>query len=216
MPERRVRPYRSGDRQAVFRIAADTAFFGEPVEAFLEDRNLFCDFFYAYYTDLEPEHGWVACAGEEVVGFLMGSIDTRARPHRWLGKIFPRVFRRLILGGYQLGRSTFRYGLRQVQGELRGEHLEVDVASYPAHLHLNMAVGWRGQGFGRQLLDAHLGQMRALSIPGVHLSTTSANTAACRLYERTGFRLLSACPTRRWEGMVPSPIEERIYGMKLV
>ena len=55
MPELIVRPYRQGDRDAVHRIAADTAFFGEPVEAFLDDRRLFCDAFCSYYTDLEPE-----------------------------------------------------------------------------------------------------------------------------------------------------------------
>ena len=216
MPDQQVRPYRSVDRLAVFRIAADTAFFGEPVEAFLEDRSLFCDFFYAYYTDLEPEYGWVACVGEDVVGFLMGSIDTRARPRRWLRGIFPQVIQRLARGGYRIGRATLRYGLRQVQGELRREGLSVDVGTYPAHLHLNVAAGWRGRGLGRQLLDVHLEQMRALGIPGVHLSTTSANTAACRLYERSGFQLLSSCPTRLWQGLVPSPLEERIYGIRLV
>jgi ribosomal protein S18 acetylase RimI-like enzyme len=216
MPERLVRPYRAGDREAVFRIAAYTAFFGEPVEAFLDDRALFCDFFYAYYTDLEPDHGWVACAGEEVVGFLMGSTDTRSRPRRWMIRIFPRILPRFILGGYRLGRATLRYGVNLMQGELRGEHLAVDVTAYPAHLHINVSSSWRGQGLGRQLMDAYLGQMRALKIPGVHLSTTSANAAACLLYEGLGFQLLSACPTRRWEGLIQAPIEERIYGIRLV
>ena len=35
----------------------------------MEDRNVFLDAFYAYYTDLEPEHAWVACADAAVVGF---------------------------------------------------------------------------------------------------------------------------------------------------
>lgn len=36
-----IRPYRQEDREAVYRIAADTAFFGESVEHFLDDRRLF-------------------------------------------------------------------------------------------------------------------------------------------------------------------------------
>jgi hypothetical protein len=56
MPELLIRPYQPKDRESVFRIAADTAFFGAPIEAYMEDRNVFLDAFYAYYTDLEPEH----------------------------------------------------------------------------------------------------------------------------------------------------------------
>ena len=63
--------------------------------------------------------------------------------------------------------------------------------------------------------DSAIEQLRALDISGVHLSTTSLNAAACRLYESMGFRLLSACPTRMWAGLVKGPVEERLYGMRL-
>jgi hypothetical protein len=69
MPEFVVCPIQSKDRESVFRIGADTTFFGDPIEAYLEDRNAFLDAFYAYYSDLEPEHTWVACADEAVVVF---------------------------------------------------------------------------------------------------------------------------------------------------
>ncbi len=69
MPDVTIRSYEHPDRQAVLRIAAETAFFGEPLEIYLDDRRLFWDVFYRYYTDLESEHGWVACAGDQVVGF---------------------------------------------------------------------------------------------------------------------------------------------------
>lgn len=43
-----VRPYRQADREAVMRLAADSAAFGAPVEAFLDDRRLFCDAVYRW------------------------------------------------------------------------------------------------------------------------------------------------------------------------
>ena len=55
-----IRLYEPDDRQDVLRISADTAVFGEPVEAILDDRRLFCDAFTAYYTDFESEYLWVA------------------------------------------------------------------------------------------------------------------------------------------------------------
>ena len=71
MPDLTVRPYQVSDRESVFRIGADTAYFGAPVEAYMEDRNVFLDGFYAYYTDLEPEHAWVAILFGDVVWFLI-------------------------------------------------------------------------------------------------------------------------------------------------
>jgi ribosomal protein S18 acetylase RimI-like enzyme len=214
MPEFSIRPYRPTDREAVLRIAADSAFFGEPVEAFLEDRCLFCDFFYAYYIDFEPEYAWVACADATVVGFLVGSRDTRARPRRWLRSILPRVARGFLRGGYHLGRLTFRY-VSRLAGESLKRHISPDPDAFPAHLHVNLAADWRNVGLGRRLMVTFLDQLRTLGSPGVHLSTTSLNPAACHLYENLGFHLLSAFPTGLWEGLVPGPVENRCYGLEL-
>ena len=207
-----VRPYTPADREALLRIAADTAFFGAPLEAYLDDRRLFCDFFYAYYTDLEPEHAWVACADGQVVGFLTGCTDTAARSRRWVRLILPGLAGRLLGGHYRLGRKTWRYVVRLATARPASAP---DLRAYPAHLHVNLAEGWRGRGLGRGLIEACLGQMHALGLPGIHLSTTSVNLAACRLYAALGFRLLAVWPTRLWEGLVEGPVDERVYGLDL-
>jgi ribosomal protein S18 acetylase RimI-like enzyme len=210
-----IRPYRPADRQAVHDLGADTAFFGEAVEAQLEDRRLFCDLFLAYYTDLEPEHAWVASLDDEVAGFLLGCLDGRRQRRGLLRHIVPRVVNRLLRGGYRLGWRTWRYAASLVGAWARGEVLGSFAASYPAHLHLNVAAYYRGRGLGRRLLEAYLAQMRALAVPGVHLHTTSRNVAACRLYERLGFRQLEERPTRLWAGLVAAPVQNRCYGLRL-
>lgn len=209
-----IRPYRSGDRQAVHAIGADTAFFGEPVEAELEDRRLFCDLFLAYYTDREPEHAWVACQEERVTGFLLGCLDGRRQRRALLWSIVPRVLGRMPRRGYRLGRRTFRFAGAMVGAWLRGEVPPSFTGRYPAHLHLNVAAPWRGRGVGRRLLEAYLAQLRALAVPGVHLHTTSRNEAACRLYESAGFRLLDQRPTRLWAGLLDGPVQRRCYGLR--
>lgn len=211
----RVRPYEPADRAAMFELVADLAFFGEPVEAFLEDRQLFSEAFCAYYIDREPEHAWVAHAEGQIVGYLLGCLDTSAQRRRWRREILPQLIGRTLRGRYRLGRSTVRYALAYARGLLCGEFPRVDLASYPAHLHLGVAAPWRGRGLGRQLLEAFLAQARAAGVPGVHLETTSHNVAACRLYERLGFRLLDARPTRLWAGLVDGPVENRCYGLRL-
>jgi len=210
-----VRKYKLADRVALDRIAADTAFFGEPVEAFLGDRRLFCDAFYAYYTDLEPEHSWVACVGQEVVGFLVGCVDTKLQQRRWARRVLPSVAWRAFRGQYRLGWTTVRYTARLAQSYLRGEFASVDLGAYPAHLHINVDKRWRGRGTGRRLMEAYLDQLRRSQVPGVHLNTTSLNEAACRLYEKVGFRLLDARATRVWLHLVDRPVESRCYGLRL-
>jgi ribosomal protein S18 acetylase RimI-like enzyme len=215
VPDLTVRPYEPADRSAVHRIAADTAFFGQPVEAFLEDRRLFCDLLYRYYTDLEPEHGWVAGEEEEIAGFLMGCVDTAVQQCRWRREILPGVAWRMLRGGYRLGRLTWRYLIASTVAHLRQEAPSVDLAAYPAHLHVNVDARWRGHGLGQRLLAAGLEQLRQLDVPGVHLHTTSMNEAACRLYVKRGFRLLEERRTRLWAHLVDRPVENRCYGLIL-
>src|SRR5450759_2512469 len=215
MPDLEIRPYQSADRQAFFRIGADTAFFGAPLEAYMEDRNAFLDAFYAYYTDLEPEHAWAACADGEVVGFLAGCVDTRVHNRKLLGVIVPRVAGNVLRGKYHFGKLSWQYLSSLLGGLLRRESTHVDLKLYPAHLHINVESAWRGYKLGQRLMEAYLGQLRELGITGVYLDTTSLNEAACRLYEKLGFRLLDARPNRFWAKCFGHPVDNRCYGLKL-
>jgi ribosomal protein S18 acetylase RimI-like enzyme len=209
----RIRPYEPRDRLAVWRLAADTAFFGDPVEAFLDDRALFCDAFVAYYTDWEPEHIWVAEGSGAVVGYLTGCRDNQRRGHILRAHILPRVLWGLIGCRYRIGHKTLRFGWRGVLAWVQraGPHAALD--RFPAHLHVNVATEVRGQGVGRALIEAMLAHFWGLGVPGVHVHTTSHNQAACHLYAKAGFYLLAAAPTSLWRGLVDGPIESRIYGI---
>jgi ribosomal protein S18 acetylase RimI-like enzyme len=209
-----VRSYKPTDRAAVHRVAADTAFFGESVEAILEDRRLFCDALYSYYTDLEPQHCWVACVADEVVGFLAGSTDTAAQRLRWTHKVLPRVLGRVLRGRYRLGWLTWGYMRAACLAWLRDELPRVDLTAYPAHLHIGVSARWRGLGAGRRLIEAYLQQLWSLGVPGVHLHTTDRNEAACHLYIAVGFRLLDARRTYLWSHLVAGPVESRCYGLR--
>jgi ribosomal protein S18 acetylase RimI-like enzyme len=214
MPDLLVRPYQQSDRQAVLRIGAETAFFGAPIEDLMEDRNAFLDAFYTYYTDLEPEHLWVACAGMQVVGFLTGCVDTRRHNWKILGVILPRLAGNLLRGKYHFGKRSWKYFYGLLGSVLGREFTRVDLRAYPAHLHINVESAWRGYKLGYRLMEAYLWQLRNLGIPGVYLDTTSLNEVACRLYEKMGFRLLDTRPNRFWSKWFGYPVENRCYGLK--
>jgi ribosomal protein S18 acetylase RimI-like enzyme len=216
VPEFEIRPYRVSDRESVFRIGADTAFFGAPVEVYMEDRNVFLEAFYAYYTELEQEYIWVASADEAVVGFLTGCVDSRSRGPKYIRFILPGLIGKLLSGRYRFGKRTFSYLGGMLGGVLRGELTHADLELYPAHLHINVDSAWRGYGLGRRLMEAYLKQLRGLGVKGVFLDTTSLNEAACRLYEKMGFRMLEARPDRFWAKWFGHPVENRCYGLKLM
>jgi ribosomal protein S18 acetylase RimI-like enzyme len=216
MPELLICPYQPQDRESVMRIGADTAFFGAPIEAYMEDRNIFLDAFYAYYTDLEPEHAWVARAGDSVVGFLTGCVDGRAHGRKFRRIILPGLIGNLLRGKYRFGKRSIRYVAGLAGGLLRGESTHADPDTYPAHLHINVDAAWRGRGLGQRLMEAYLQQLRGLGVPGVYLETTSLNEAACRLYEKMGFRLLESQPDRFWAKWYGHAVEDRCYGLKLL
>ena len=211
-----IRPYEPADREAVFRIGADTAFFGNPIEAYMEDRNVFLDAFYAYYTDIEPEHAWVACADGEGIGFLTGCIDSRSHGRKYSRFILPRLLGNLLRGKYRFGKRSFGYFWGLLGSVLRSEFTHADWNIYPAHLHINLDSAWRVHKLGLRLMDAYLNQLRSLGVGGVYLDTTSLNEAACRLYEKVGFHLLEARPNRFWTHWFKKPVENRCYGLKLI
>jgi ribosomal protein S18 acetylase RimI-like enzyme len=210
-----VRPFQASDRESVFRIGADTAYFGAPVEAYMEDRNIFLDGFYAYYIDLEPDHAWVASANGEVVGFITGCVDSRSQGRKYARFILPRLMINLFRGKYHFGRHSLEYFWGLLSGFVRHEFAHVDWNVYPAHLHINVDAAWRGHKLGQRLMQAYLDHLRNLRVKGVYLDTTSLNETACRMYEKFGFRILDSRPVRFWSRRFNKPVYNLCYGLLL-
>jgi ribosomal protein S18 acetylase RimI-like enzyme len=210
-----IRNYQPADQVAMLTIAADTAFFGDPVEAFLEDRKLHGDAFARYYIEHETDYVWVAEDSTRLIGFLLGCADSARHTRLWRRYIISSVLVNAFGGRYQLGRRTASFAWGLLMGSLRGENPRISLREYPAHLQIDVQQGYRSMGVGRQLMDAYLQQLRGLGIRGVHLETTSHNEAACSLYEKVGFQLLDERPNRFWTRRFGFQVTNRGYGLKL-
>ncbi len=210
-----IRPYRAEDRGALLEIAADTAFFGEPVEAFLPDRRVLLDVFASYYTDHEPGHAWVADVDGRMAGYLTGCVDS-GRAERVQFRLGMAAAGRFILGQYRLGRLGLHYAWHTALAALWGEYPHPDLSSYPAHLHINVAEGYRGCGLGHRLLQACFDQMVSLGVAGIHLRTTTMNPSAVHLYDAAGFQLLARRSTSLWSHWLPGvAVENLVFGKRL-
>ena len=57
---------------------------------------------------------------------------------------------------------------------------------YPAHLHINIDPDWRGQGVGRQLVEALAARLSGSGVPGLHV-TTGHDARNVGFYLQNGF-----------------------------
>jgi ribosomal protein S18 acetylase RimI-like enzyme len=185
MSESAIRAYRSTDRAAVRRIAFATGFMGEPVDWLWGDAESFADVFIKYYTDAEPESLLVAEDAGVVVGYLSGCVDS-GRAHG----AAQREITRIIARGAFFRPSIAGFFWRALADIARDRGAPDDVlgdSHWPAHLHINLLPQGRGQGLGRQLMDAWFERLRGLASPGVHLGTFAENTTALRFFAGCGF-----------------------------
>ncbi|WP_343759014.1 GNAT family N-acetyltransferase [Deinococcus depolymerans] len=145
--------------------------------------------------------GGVGCLLAERDGQLLGYV---------LGRADPGGYRRALLAAAgrvagRIVRPDTRLSLRYLLRAARHPGPHADERQYPAHLHLNLLPGARGQGVGRQLLLAHLQALRDAGVPGTQLSTTTENVAALRLYTRAGFEVAAQRDSDLWTPWLGRP-----------
>lgn len=193
-------------------LAGDTAHFGEPIERFFDAREVFLDAFATFYTDVAGSYLWVARDGGELIGYLMGCPATRDY-QAWFRSNVKRVAWRAATLRYR-GVFTPKSAI-YIWRYLRLRVPYVDLAPYPAHLHINTRADRRGTGVGRALMQTYLDQLRAENVPGVHLETSSENKIAVPWYERLGFQRLQSIPTDVYQHSVGHSVDLLLYARRL-
>ncbi|WP_309571673.1 GNAT family N-acetyltransferase [Deinococcus sp.] len=207
-----VRQIRPDDVAAVARIAYLTGFFGESAAVYFPDAALFGALWVGPYfggagAGGVGAAGFVAERGGEVLGYIVGAPDHGAYRRALSG----------VVARYVTSTLPATATLRSVPYLLRAGRFpspHADWAAYPAHLHLNLLPGARGLGVGRRLLDAHLGALGGLGVPGVQLSTTTENPAAITLYGRAGFTVLDSRTTPLWVPWLGHPATQVVMGLR--
>ncbi|WP_030442217.1 GNAT family N-acetyltransferase [Actinoplanes subtropicus] len=184
MPE--IRPYRPSDLKAVYDICVRTADGGEDARGHYSDDDLVGDVFAGPYVRLEPELAFVIDDGGEAVGYVLGTADTEAFVRRYtaewlpsLGDKYPAPPAPPRTASEEMIAVLYDPGRMLVPG--------LDLAAYPAHLHIDLLPVVQGRGYGRKLIERFTG---ALDVPGVHLGVRTTNVKARGFYARLGFEPL--------------------------
>jgi ribosomal protein S18 acetylase RimI-like enzyme len=183
-----VRPYVDADRRRVREICFLTGYLGDPVGWLWRDAESFADVFTRYYTDCEPGSAQVAELDGEVVGYLLGCLDSK---HGW--NPTSAIGRQVVSRGIAFRRGTAGFLWRSVGDVITGlprgrlPPPRVTDPRWPAHLHVDLLPVARGQGVGAALMRHWLDRLRAEGVPGCHLETVHENTGAVAFFEAMGF-----------------------------
>lgn len=184
MPSR-IRPYRPTDLPAVYDVCVRTAAGGADARGHYQSDLLMGDIFAAPYVTAEPEHAHVLDDGAgTAVGYVLGTADT-ARfvtwyRHTWLPAT---AARHPEPADPAVTRDDAMLALHHRPERM----LTPELASYPAHLHIDVLPEFQGQGWGRALMASFLAGLRAAGVPSVHLGVLTSNVKARAFYHRLGF-----------------------------
>lgn len=177
-----VRGYRDADRAAVYDICVRTGAAGGDARGRHSRDELLGDLFAGPYVTMEPGLAFVLDDGGRVVGYVLGTADTTRFALRWAVEWTPRLADRYPPPHADADRHLLELGFHPER------MLHPELASHPAHLHIDLLPEWQGKGQGRGLMAAFLTGLRAAGVPRVHLGMAPENHGAHAFYQRLGFR----------------------------
>jgi GNAT superfamily N-acetyltransferase len=184
-----VRPYHPSDLYSLYQICLKTADSGQDGSHLYRDPELIGAIFAAPYAVAEPDLCLIVTVDEVPSGYILGTRDSAAFG-AWVElNWFSHLRRRYPLPAE--GDDSFdAAAIRSIH---EGYSPEPQLASYPAHLHIDLLPAAQGQGWGRRLIEQFLARLRELGVRGVHLGVGKANSGAVQFYSRVGFqRVLEA------------------------
>lgn len=180
-----IRVGSADDAHALDLLCRATALSGDPQPDDVVDPGLVSLVYALPYLALEPQASRVLEKDAQVVGYVVGALDSPRFYRRWASDWAPRHLPR------PAGADAALVSLLADPAQA----LPAGIERFPSHLHVNLATEARGGGWGARLLESFLEGLRAAGSPGVHLRVGAENTPAIRFYRRLGFAVLGGDDT---------------------
>jgi len=164
----------------------------------------------SHYYDVEPESMLVAEANGLVIGNLLGGVDTRVTAEREKTHLRRLRRKRLLLGAY--GIPIWLIGvIRTDRTPPITEPPYLDLAKYPAHLHIGVTRAWRRRGVGSALMEAYETHLRSQGVAGYHLYASSFHYQGVSFYRKIGLDELGQFLWRFHDGTRWRTVTEHVF-----
>lgn len=182
-----IRPFRSGDLEALYAISLQTGHAGGDASSLYRDPRLMGHIYSAPYAMLEPGLALVVEDDEGVAGFAVGATDTTAWEKLLAERWWPALRARYPLPPVA-GAATWMADQRRAHAIHHPPSTPIAIArSYPAHLHLNLLPRLQRRGIGSQLLARWTALAAARGATALHVGINHANAAGLAFWARMGF-----------------------------
>lgn len=165
-----IRAYRAEHREIVRDICRRTAYRNKGSSAVFEDGELFADYWTRYYTDFEPESCFVIEEDGEVLGYLLGCMDSERHVRVMARRIVPNVLARAFwkLVTFRFRKASSRRMLYWLISRGWREVPDIATERFPAHYHCNVLRKGYGKGYYSALVLRFLDEMDKRGVPGLH------------------------------------------------
>lgn len=205
-PDVRVRPARADDVADLLTICLQTGDAGRDASSLHSDPELLGRVWAVPYLDLEPAHAFVATVDGTVVGYVLGTPDTRVFEDRAERLYWPQLRLRYPLGPVA-GRTAADEDLVALVHAPPTAPAAV-VERWPGHLHVDLLPSAQGYGLGRRLVGRVRGSLARDGCSGIHVGVDPHNEAALGFYRHLGFADLPATPGVAYLGVQMPPGRE--------
>ncbi|KAK7054200.1 pheromone-regulated membrane protein 10 [Favolaschia claudopus] len=179
-----IRKATIADEPGLSHICLVTADAGKSAEHLHDYKELPGLVYSVPYLSLPTTWAFVLADGPDVVGYIVGSTDTRAYEKYASEHWWP-----VQAEEYQ-PKDMVKEGDKKYAALLRKMHTAPDanIAFSPAHMHINILESYRGQGWGRKMIQTAVDHLKGEGINKLWLGMDPRNKDAGKFYERLGFR----------------------------
>lgn len=195
----RIRRATENDAPALSRICLLTADAGVSAEPFHDFGELPGLVYAVPYVKLPTTWGFVLEneATKDVVGYVLGSTDTRAYERNAAEQWWPP------LAAKYPPEKFVKPGDVHYANLLRNMHTAPDanIAFSPAHLHIDILKEHQKQGWGRKLIVAAVQFLIGEGLQGVWLGLDPRNEGARKFYKRLHFEPIENAPDNNQLGL---------------
>jgi len=190
----KIRNYRRGDLDAVYRICLETGAHGKDATHLYRDPKVIGHVYAGAYVTFEPDSAFVLEDDEGVGGYVIGAIDTHAFERKLEREWWPQL-REAYRDSSDKPHQEWSPDERMAYLIHHPSRTPKRISEpYPSHLHIDLLPRLQGRGFEKQMIDTWLESTRAMGSKGMHLGVGPANERAVRFYESYGLKLIEQLP----------------------
>jgi len=183
-----IRQAESGDKDALYRISLETGHLGGNASHLYADPQMMGHIYSAPYLTFEPDLAFVVTQDENIVGFCVGTSDTKNFSAKLESDWWPSLRDKYPKPKEDM-RLTWSADERRYQMIHVPEIVPAQITKvYPAHVHLNLLPVVQGQQLGGQLLKRWTRKAVQSGATAVHIGANAKNERALHFWRNQGFK----------------------------